>query len=70
MPAIVRNKPLLIFLATYGTGGLATGCAFGMLFFFVDAHLGLGGTLALLFVLGSPIGAATMPAWLWVANRI
>ena len=70
MPAIVRNKPLLIFLATYGTGGLATGCAFGMLFFFVDAHLGLGATLALLFVLGSPIGAATMPAWLWIANRL
>ena len=70
LPAIVKNKPLLLFLATYATGGLATGCAFGVLFFFVDGHLNLGATLALLFVLGSPIGAAAMPFWGWLAQRI
>jgi len=69
-PAVVRNKPLLLFLLTYATGGLATGCAFGQLFFFVDGHLGLGPTLALLFVLGAPIGAAAMPFWSWLALRI
>lgn len=70
LPALYRNKPLLIFLATYATGGLATGAAFGLLFFFVDSHLSLGGTLALLFVLGAPIGALTMPFWAWLALRI
>ncbi len=70
LPAIVSNKPLLLFLATFATGGLSTGMAFGMLFFFVDGHLGLGATLALLFVLGAPIGAATMPFWAWLAQRI
>lgn len=70
LPAIVRNRPLLIFLATFATGGLATGCAFGLLFFFVDSHLQLGATLALLFVLGAPIGAAVMPFWVWLANRL
>jgi len=69
-PAVVRNKPLLLFLLTYATGGLATGCAFGLLFFFVDSHLGLGPTLALLFVLGAPIGALAMPFWNWLAQRI
>ncbi|MDJ0653337.1 MAG: MFS transporter [Xanthomonadales bacterium] len=70
LPAVVRNKPLMLFLATFATGGLATGMAFGMLFFFVDVHLSLGGTLALLFVLGGPIGAAAMPFWGWLARRI
>jgi len=69
-PALVHNKPLLLFLLTYAVGGLATGCAFGLLFFFVDSHLGLGGTLALLFVLGAPIGALAMPFWNWLAQRI
>ncbi|MEM1091656.1 MAG: MFS transporter [Pseudomonadota bacterium] len=70
LPALLRNKPLLLFLATFATGGLATGTAFGLLFFFVDSHLELGGTLALLFVLGAHIGAVTMPFWVWLANRI
>ncbi len=69
-PAVIRNKPLLLFLLTFAVGGLATGCAFGLLFFFVDSHLQLGATLALLFVLGSPIGAVAMPAWNWLAQRI
>lgn len=69
-PAVARNKPLLLFLLTFATGGLATGCAFGLLFFFVDSHLGLGPTLALLFVLGAPIGALAMPFWNWLALRI
>ncbi len=69
-PAVVRNKPLVIFLATFATGGLATGGAFGMLFFFVDSYLSLGSALALLFVLGAPIGLAGMPFWAWLARRI
>ena len=70
LPAVVTNKPLMLFLATFATGGLSTGMAFGMVFFFVDSHLSLGATLALLFVLGAPIGAAAMPFWSWLANRI
>jgi Na+/melibiose symporter-like transporter len=69
-PAIINNKPLLMFLLTFTVGGLATGCAFGLLFFFVDSHLGLGPTLALLFVLGAPVGALAMPFWNWLALRI
>jgi len=69
-PAVVSNKPLLLFLMTFAVGGLATGCAFGLLFFFVDSHLQLGPTLALLFVLGAPIGALAMPFWNWLALRI
>ena len=41
-----------------------------MLFFFVDAHLKLGPTLALLFVLGAPVGAVAMPFWAWLAMHI
>ncbi len=69
-PAIIQNKPLMLFLLSFAVGGLATGCAFGLLFFFVDSHLGLGPTLALLFVLGAPIGALAMPLWNGLALRI
>lgn len=69
-PALMQNKPILIFLLTYAIGGLSTGWSFGMLFFFVDGYLGLGGTLAVLFALGAPVGALTMPFWAWLARTI
>jgi len=68
--AVWANGPLRTLLATYAVGGLATGSAFGAVFFFVDGYLQLGATLALLFVLGSPVGALCMPAWGALALRI
>ncbi len=68
--AVWRNGPLRTLLATFAVGGLATGSAFGAVFFFVDGYLQLGATLALLFVLGSPTGALCMPFWAAAARRI
>lgn len=69
-PALLRNRPFLMLLGTFAIGATGSGMAFGALFFFVDGHLGLGAALAFLFLLGSPIGAASMPLWSWVARRI
>ena len=68
--AVWGNGPLRTLLGTYAVGGLATGSAFGAVFFFVDGYLQLGATLALLFVLGSPVGALCMPFWAAMAKRI
>jgi len=68
--AVWANGPLRTLLATYALGGLATGSAFGAVFFFVDGYLQLGATLALLFLLGAPVGALLMPAWGALARRI
>lgn len=68
--SVWANRPLRLFLVIYAISGIATGSAFGSLFFFVDSHLQLGAALALLFVLGSPIGAAAMPFWSALAARI
>lgn len=69
-PAVIHNKPLLLLLLSFAIGGLGTGCVAGLMFFFVDGHLGLGPTLALLFVLGAPVGALMMPLWNALAQRI
>ncbi len=69
MPAILRNQPLMYFLMIYAISGLATGMSYGMLYFFVGAHLDMAGTLALLFVLGAPVGALFMPLWAGLARR-
>lgn len=69
-PALARNRPFLVLLATFAIGATGSGMAFGALFFFVDGHLGLGAALAFLFLLGAPIGALSMPLWSSVARRI
>ncbi|GAB5413416.1 MAG: MFS transporter [Congregibacter sp.] len=68
--AVWRNGPLRTLLGTYAVGGLATGSAFGAMFFFVDGYLQLGATLALLFVLGAPTGALCMPFWAAMCRRV
>jgi len=70
LPAALANKPLLWFLLIYALTGTANGMAYGMLFFFVGGYLGMPETLALLFVLGAPVGALAMPAWGWLARQI
>jgi Na+/melibiose symporter-like transporter len=69
-PALIGNRPLLLFLATFALGGLSGGCVSGMMFFFVGGHLGVPGALALLFVLGTPLGALMMPVWTALSRRI
>lgn len=69
-PAIARNKPFLLLSLIFMIGGLGGGMAFAMLFFFVDSYLHLGGSLALVFMLGAPVGALAMPLWGAVARRL
>jgi Na+/melibiose symporter-like transporter len=69
-PAIVRNKPFLLLTLIFMVGGLGGGMAYGMLFFFVDGYLKLGASLGLVFMLGAPVGALSMPFWGAVARRI
>lgn len=69
-PAMVNNRPLMYFLLIYAISGLSTGMAYGMLYFFVGGYLDMAETLALLFVLGSPVGLLVMPFWAALARRV
>ena len=68
-PAVLQNKPFLLLTFTFAIGGLAGGMG-GLMPFFVDSYLGLGNLLAGAFVLGTVAGAAGMPVWSLIAQRI
>ena len=69
-PAVIHNKPFLLFTLTFAIGGLSGGMGYGLMPFFVDSYLGLGNLLAGAFVLGTVAGAAAMPMWSLIAQRI
>lgn len=67
--SIVGNRPLLYFLLCYSVIGLTGGVAQGCLFLYLDAYLGLGSSVAAIFLLALPLGLAATPLWGWACAR-
>jgi GPH family glycoside/pentoside/hexuronide:cation symporter len=67
--SVVRNQPLLGFLVAYAMLSLAMGMYYGLLFLYVDVHLGLTERVAVVFAVASPIGMAATPLWYAAAKR-
>lgn len=67
---LLRNRPLLGFLAAYALISLAMGMYYGLLFLYVDVHLGLNERVAVVFAVASPIGMVATPLWYAAAKRI
>lgn len=61
--ALRHNKPLFTMLSAHITSGLALGMWLGLLYFYLDFYLGLGGSMALIFTLATLIAAVMTPVW-------
>ena len=69
LAAIVKNKPLCLFLSGYFINGLSVGMWMGLLYIYLDGYLHLGKYVVITFVLGNICGMATIPLWHWVNQR-
>lgn len=67
--SLIRNKPLLLYLLPFGCLGLAGGTWFGLVYFYLDGYLGLGGHVAPMFLLATVIASLSTPLWLRVIRR-
>jgi len=67
---ILGNRPLGLFAVAFFMYQLAPGVANGVLFFYVDSHLGQGQFMAGLMLLSVVAGLASIPAWGWLCRRI
>ncbi len=70
LKAMFRNRPFIAFAAIYLLTGLAGGSWLSLTFVIMDRYYGLGESIALMYFLGSFIGIAGLPFWLWLAGRI
>lgn len=62
--SLVRNKPLLLYFAAFGSGGICYGMWFGLLYFYLDSYLGLGQKVALMFLVATVVAMLATPLWL------
>lgn len=67
---VLRNRPLRAFAVAFFLYQLAPGVLNGVLFFYVDTHLGLGPYMAALMLMAVVAGLASIPAWGWLCRRI
>lgn len=67
--SLVGNKPLLMYFAAYGCMGLAGGMWYGLVYFYLDRYLGLGDKVAMMFLVGTVVGAISTPAWLKLIRK-
>ena len=66
--SIMKNKPFLIFLATYLSLGMGMGMWIGMTYIFIDAYLGLGDKMALIFTLSLLVATLSIGVWYKLAD--
>jgi Na+/melibiose symporter-like transporter len=59
--SLTQNKPLLVYVAGYGCGGLCYGMWFGLLYFYLDGYLGLGTKAAMMFLAGTIVATLATP---------
>ena len=69
MHAVAGNRPLWRFVAMYAASGLANGMGWGLVFFYIDGYLKLGGKLAGLLVLSIPVAIVAAPVWGTLCRR-
>jgi glycoside/pentoside/hexuronide:cation symporter, GPH family len=67
--SLVRNKPLVLYCMTFGCLGLSSGMWFGLVYFYLDSYLKLGGKIAIIFLVGYLIGALSTPLWVKLIHR-
>jgi glycoside/pentoside/hexuronide:cation symporter, GPH family len=67
--SIILNRPLLLLLAAYLFCVLGLGMWQGLVFLYLDSHLNLGSSFALMQLLSNIIGFAAIPAWKHLAQR-
>lgn len=68
MSSIVGNQPLLWFLAAFSSAGIGIGMWFSLVFLLAEAHLGLGGSFAWIFVIGYGLSTLSIEGWRRVSN--
>lgn len=66
---LLRNKPYRVLTAAHMCTGFAASMYLAMLFFYVDAYLGLGERFALLFIITFGAGISSYPVWYAIAAR-
>lgn len=62
--SLINNKPLLIYFAGYLAFGLSLGMWIGLQFIYVDAYLGMGKKLAIIYTVATVAGVLSTPLWL------
>ena len=61
--SVFVNKPFLLLIAAFFTVHVAAGMLFALLFIFVDAYLGLGDKLPILYLIS--YGLSSLTLWFW-----
>jgi Na+/melibiose symporter-like transporter len=67
--SLISNRPLLLYLAAFGCLGIAGGMWYGLIFFYLDSYLGVGGKVAMMFFLATVIAALSTPLWLKLIHK-
>lgn len=67
--SFTANKPLLLYFTSFACMGLAGGMWFGLVYFYLDGYLHLGGRIALMFLVGYAVGALFTPWCLKLIHR-
>ena len=68
--SIIKNKPLLIFIAPFLLGGIGTGMWLGLLFIYLDVYLQQAEKVAMFFMVGSLTGFMAVPLWQQLGKRL
>ena len=66
--SIFTNQPFLLFISAFFFTGTGVGMSLGVMFIFVDAYLGLGENLSLIYLISYGSSILTLGLWYRVAN--
>jgi Na+/melibiose symporter-like transporter len=67
--SLIYNRPLLLFLAAFGCGGICYGMWFGLLFLYLDTYLAIGSKLPMMLLVATVIAALSTPLWLYCIRK-
>jgi len=65
-----RNKPLLVFLASYGISGVSLGVFLALSYVYVVSYLRLPDAFPVILLAYAVMNLASVPAWLWIIRRV
>lgn len=66
---VLRNKPMLVFAGVFIFQGTATGMIQGVTYLYIENHLRLENSLAVLLVMTLPVAFLSIPFWGWACVR-
>ena len=67
---VIRNQPLLLFLAAFIFAGIGLGMWYGLIFIFVDSYIAKGHWFAEIYLMSFAVGALASLVWIRVSKRI